>query len=149
MALLRRLAPNWIGWACWPFTGLTQQRDEKSHMILSNVLKCLSNRQILTSRFLPIFLVEKREGKISEFFNKNKEVCKSLCYLTPLCWVRPSFVLNTAIAFREGVYLRARHYEKIILVCSFFAGESLAPSSQLSRVACASTLDTRSEWCWE
>ena len=70
--------------------GLTQQRDEKSHRILSNVLKCLSNRQILTSRFLPIFLVEKRECELSEFFNKNKEVCKSLCYLTPICWVRPS-----------------------------------------------------------
>jgi len=28
------------------------------------MLKCLSNRQILTSRFLPIFLVEKRERAI-------------------------------------------------------------------------------------
>jgi hypothetical protein len=76
------------GW--FPIMGLTQQRDEKLHRILSNILKYLSNSRISTSHFLAVFLVEKRELGIDEFFNQSNCLYKSLRYFQAVCWVRPN-----------------------------------------------------------
>ena len=76
------------GW--FPIMGLTQQRDEKLHRISSNLLKDLSKDRIGTSRFLAVFLVEKRERTIDEFFNRTNSLHKSLRYFQAVCWVRPN-----------------------------------------------------------